>query len=162
MWTSAVCGACRAQGGQPPTLMPAGHRQRPARRERCGETEHALAALLLCDHCFHTHHQGAMTSSVIDNFLTFISLWQYKTADFDMFSFKCPATLQPFPLFVLAPNSWPQQHPWLCQLSHSWEWEAPLHHEAGGGQPRGRRSLLHSLPRIFRRTGTYSQRKTYQ
>lgn len=60
MWTSTVCGACGAQGGQPPTLMPAGHRQCPARGERCGETEHAFAALLLCDHCFHTHDQGAL------------------------------------------------------------------------------------------------------
>lgn len=60
LWTSAVCGSCGTQGGQPPTIVPAGHRQRPARGERCWETEHALAALLLCHQCFHTHHQGVL------------------------------------------------------------------------------------------------------
>ncbi len=79
-----------------------------------------------------------------------------------MFSLECPAILQPFPLFVLAPNPWPQQHPWLCQLSHSWEWEAPLHYEASRGQPWGRRTLLHSLPRVFRGTGAYFERKAHQ
>lgn len=58
MWTSSLRGACGAQGGQPPTLMPARHRQRPARGKRCWETKHALAALLLCHHCFYPHHQG--------------------------------------------------------------------------------------------------------
>lgn len=68
----------------------------------------------------------------------------------------------PFPVFVLAPNPWPQQHPWLCQLSHSWEREAALHHEASRRQPGGGRALLHTLPGILRRTGAYSQRKTHQ
>lgn len=55
---------------------------------------------------------------------------KYRNAD--VFSLGGATILQPFPLFVLAPNSWPQQHPGLCQLSHSWEREAPLHHEEGG------------------------------
>lgn len=60
LWTSIVCGACGAQGGQPPALVPAGHRQRPARGKGRRQTEHALAAVLLCHQRFHTHHQGAL------------------------------------------------------------------------------------------------------
>lgn len=60
MWAGAVRGARGAQGRQPPAPLPAGHRQRPARGERRGQTEHALAALLLRHHRFHTHHQGAL------------------------------------------------------------------------------------------------------
>lgn len=93
-------------------------------------------------------------------FTGLVALGTCKNAD--MFSLEWAAVLQPFPLFVLAPNPWPQQHPGLCQLSHSWKWEAPLHHEEGRGQPRGRRTLLHALPRIFRRTGAYSQREAHQ
>lgn len=60
VWAGAVRGAGGAPGGQPAAPVPAGHRQRPARGERRGEAEHALAALLLCHQCFHTHHQGAL------------------------------------------------------------------------------------------------------
>lgn len=165
MWTGAVCGACGAQGGQPPASMPAGHRKRLARGERCGEAEHALAALLLCHHRFHTHHQGAFISrsnSVQAAFLPTLLHCDNAKKNCWLFSLQRQAVLQPFPFFVLAPNPWPQQHPWLCQLSHSWEREAPLHYEASRGQPWGRRTLLHSLPRIFRRAGTHSQRTTHQ
>lgn len=145
--TGSVCGARGTQGGQPPAPVPAGHRQCPARGEGRGETEHAFTALLLCHQCIHTHHQGEKTAS---------NCCVVTAAAFPCFLLRVQQDCSPFPVFVLAPNPWPQQHPRLCQLSHSWEWEAALHHEARWRQPGGWWPLLHPLPRILGGAGAYS------
>lgn len=93
--TGSVCGARGTQGGQPPASVPAGHRQRPARGEGRGETQHAFTALLLCHQCIHTHHQGEKTAS---------NCCVATAAAFHCFLLRVQQDCSPFPVFVLAPN----------------------------------------------------------
>lgn len=87
--------------------------------------------------------------------------WSQTTVNSVMFSFV-QESHSLFPLFILASNPWPQQHPRLCQLSHLWERETPLHHEESRRQSWGGWTLLHSVPGVFGRAGAHSERKTDQ
>lgn len=104
--TGSVCGARGTQSGQPPASVPAGHRQRPARGEGRGETEHAFSALLLCHQCVHPHHQG---EEILRNrcvlTATAFHCGKAKTPTEDLFSFECAARLQPFSCLCSSPQS---------------------------------------------------------